>query len=157
MNVVGNKLNIPILLQPDLLILSGDEDVAGAKLVNAFDQTFGRRCCKKREQALSRLPVQFDIDFRQLQNGFEFRSKDEPAMKVGVVERLNPHSVARQEQLPLPAVPESEGEHAPQSFDGLSWTVLFVEMNDRFRIGIGIELVSALLEVLPEFLVIEDF
>ena len=54
---------------------------------------------------------------RDGQDGLLLRGKCEPAGLLRVVQRLDAVAVARQEQLPLPAIPEREGEHAVEALE----------------------------------------
>src|SRR6478736_3212383 len=105
MGVVRYKVYIPILLHARFPIRCKSQYLAGAKLVNAFNQALGNWCCKKGEEPLSRLPVQGDIDFRQLKNCLEFRSEYQPSMNVRIVQWLDAQPVARQKESPAPAIP----------------------------------------------------
>src|SRR5207245_9243836 len=66
-----------------------------------------------------------------------------------VVERLDAEPVAPKDQLLPPAVPESEGEHAPQRMDP-SLAILLVQMDDHLDVAPCPEAVSFRLQEAPQ-------
>src|SRR5262249_32227107 len=72
-----------------------------------------------------------------------------------VVERLLAESIAREKEALAPRVPDRVGVHAAQPLQAFG-TFLFVEVNQRLRVGRGVELVAARDQIGAQFLVLVD-
>ena len=85
----------------------------------------------------------------------QLRTEHETVTERRVVERLDPQPVADEhERLPR-LIPERDGEHSAQVLDEVR-TVLLVEVNDDFRVGVGGESVPAGLQIRAEIPIIVD-
>src|SRR5256885_16139048 len=82
------------------------------ELVDAPEERSRRRHAEKRQIVVQRLFVDLTCLLRIQKERFDLRREHEPLMVHGVVERLDPDSVARKPQLSCPRVPPSEREHA---------------------------------------------
>ena len=67
-----------------------------------------------------------------------FRAEGEPSRRLRVVERLDAHAVAHEDEPAKAAVPEGDSEHAAQMAHELQ-PVLLVEVHDRLRIPVRAE------------------
>src|SRR5438093_7021287 len=77
---------------------------------------------------------------------FQLRTEDQrAAWSDRVIEGLLAHAIARDKELAGMGVPDGESKHATQMVDTTS-AVLFVSMNNRFRVGLSVELMSTRLE-----------
>src|SRR5260370_33543050 len=72
-----------------------------------------------------------------------------------VVEGLLAHAVPRQEEQPLPDVPDREGEHAVERRRTI-FSVFLVCMHDNFRVGLRTKPATPALELIAEGLVVVD-
>src|ERR1044072_6767225 len=78
-----------------------------------------------------------------------------------VIERLNAESIARDEELFLLRVPDREGTHAAQKIDAAA-TMLFVKMENRFRVAVcAIDVTArfqlvAIIGVIVDLAVVDD-
>ena len=86
---------------------------------------------------------------------FELGAEYQPIAQRRVVERLDAEPVTDEHEGLSRLVPQRDGEHPPEVMDEVR-TVLLVEMNDRFRIGIGGETVPASLQIRSELPIIVD-
>ncbi len=66
------------------------------------------------------------------------RAVDEGIARVGVVERLDAHAVARQEQRSTVAVPEREGEHTVHTLDA-ALAHLGIQLEDDLGVAVRLE------------------
>ena len=73
------------------------------------------------------------------------RAEGEPSRRLRVVERLDAHAVAREDEPAQAAVPEGDPEHAAQMAHELR-PVLLVEVHDRLRIAVRAEAMPPRLE-----------
>src|SRR6266567_2247192 len=76
---------------------------------------------------------------------FDLGAKNEPLAVPIVMERLFAKAIARGEKALASAVPEGECKHTAQLFHAVV-AVLFVGVNDRFRVAIRRKGVPALLQ-----------
>src|SRR5580704_7115296 len=71
------------------------------------------------------------------------------------MQRLDPDAIARQQQRPRSPIPDGEPEHPAETADG-GGTPLLVRVNDRFRVGAGVEAVPRGLELPPQLTEVVD-
>jgi len=90
------------------------------------------------------------------EKGLDFGGEDQPFLIPRVVERLDAESIACDEQATSGAIPDREGEHAPEAVDALR-AQLLVEIQDDFRISVGAKAVPPLFEPGALFLKVVDF
>src|SRR5207237_4951209 len=64
----------------------------------------------------------------------QFRREREHAISLIAKQRLDPETIARDEQLTLLRIPNREREHPPKTVEA-SLAPLFVRVHDRFRIA----------------------
>ena len=103
-----------------------------------------------------RVPVEPPLDVGTgSRSGLQLRAETEPSAALGVVERLDAQAVAREQELPLPRVPEREGEHAAQPLDAAR-PELLVEVHDDLGVGRRREAVAARHELAPQLAVVVD-
>src|SRR6185295_19083904 len=69
---------------------------------------------------------------------FDFRPEVEPLSNDRVVKGLDAHTVSRQQQRTVPAIPYRDPEHAAQACERIL-APLFVGVNDRFGVAVGVE------------------
>src|SRR5262245_4913186 len=98
-----------------------------------------------------RFPIERSLDFSQLQDWLQLGGKQQLAVPLVVVERLDPQAIAGKQNPPPAGIPDREGEHPPQAIDAARSDVL-VEMNDRFRVAGSLERVAAALEIASKLL-----
>src|SRR6266508_2649874 len=100
-------------------------------------------------------PVERTRDVREPEDRLQFRGKEQLAVVLGVVERLDPEAVAREQKLTAAYVPDGEAEHAAKPLDAARAEV-FVEMDDGFGVAVRAEDVTVALEVAAQFAVVVD-
>src|SRR5215216_369148 len=111
----------------------------------------------EREIRVERFEVDFPFHVRVLQERLDLGTEHERAAgRDGVVKRFLSNAVARDEHFALFLVPDCEGKHAAQVLHA-SRAVLFIAMNDRFRIGVGLECVTVFFEIGSQLLEVIDF
>ena len=87
----------------------------------------------------------------------EFRPEEESAVvQNSVVKRLDPETVAGEEQRLAVAVPQGEGEHAAKAVD-TRCAPGFPGVDDDFGIATSVEDVAERLQFRNEFLIVVDF
>src|SRR5690348_5797933 len=106
------------------------------------------------EEVIDRLRVDAQRPRRKLPQGAQFRGEGESAGFAQAIERLDANSVAGQHQAALAMVPQREGKHSAQIFQQAG-PVLFIEMQDNFRVRGGAELVPRV-ELLAEIAIVVD-
>ena len=90
------------------------------------------------------------------QQRLQFTAEQQRAVvQQRVVQRLDPHAVARHEQCLAIAVPQHEGEHAAEAVDA-ALTPLLPAMHDALGVALGVENVAGRLQFGNEFLVVVD-
>ena len=147
--VVGREVQIPVALDPRRPARRGDQQMPWLQLVHPRDDALGKGGAPEREEMVERAPVERARDVGELEEGPELRRKQQPAIDLGVIERLDPDPVSGQEQLSSAVVPEREGEHATQIVD-TPRPVFLVQVHDRLGVARRPEPVTAGLEVGPQ-------
>src|SRR5215208_7741363 len=121
------------------------------QLVNSLEYAQRIGNVSKREVRIQR----FEIDFALYAGVFEDRldlRTEHQRLSGGdcVIERLLSNSIASDIKLALLVVPNCKRKHSAQVIRA-RWTILFVSMNDRFGVGIGLERMAAFLEFVSKF------
>src|SRR2546430_12942817 len=101
-------------------------------------------------------PIEFAFELRHLQKCLQLRCKEEPPADHGIIQRLDSQSVPRQQQLPSPSIPESKGEHAAQVLHAVR-SIFLIQMDDRLRIGGGVEGMSEAFQMRLKFSEVINF
>src|SRR5687767_4583607 len=110
----------------------------------------------EREIRVDRFQADLGLHVRMFEQRLDLRAENErPAGRDGVVERFFPDAIARYVNFAPLVVPDRERKHSAQVVRA-SWSILLVSMNDRFRVGIGFESVTAFFEFGSEFLKVVD-
>ena len=136
------------------------EGLAWSKLIDALHDRVGTRNIEQRQEICDSLRT--NSPFRHsLQKRWQLRRKEHPMSGPRfprldrVVQRFDAQAITNQQhQIPL-SVPESIGKHAPQPIDCLR-SLLFIEMDQNFRIAMGLKAVAFLNQFLAEFSIIID-
>ncbi len=86
----------------------------------------------------------------------ELGRERDSAVRVGVVdEGLFAQAIPGQEDAVLAGVPQGQGEHAPQMLEAVD-AVLLVGVDDGLGVRVGLEAMTAVLELLAEILEVVD-
>src|SRR5581483_7731634 len=88
---------------------------------------------QRRKEMINRVIVDLATYGRHLKNCFQLRCEQQLAADFGVVEWLDPQTIATEEKAPAARVPQRERKHAAQLIDEIG-TVLLIQMHDDFRI-----------------------
>ena len=126
------------------------EHVAGLELADLTEdrQRAGNRV--EGEECLERVEV--DLATRESP---QLGGERELAVRLAVVERLDPVAVAREHEPPTLGVPESDGEHPPEPVRE-ALAVLLVEVDEHLRVSVRREPVPCALEVVAQLAVVVD-
>ena len=93
---------------------------------------------------------------RHLQQGLQLAGEQQPARLVTIDQRLFSQPIPGQQQLLPLGVPDGQGEHAVQMCQQLG-PLVFVQVDEHFRVALGAELVAGLFEPAPQVAEIVDF
>ncbi len=110
----------------------------------------------RREELGNDRLVQHGANGASGQYRLDLRRKQQLIFGPGVVERLDPEPVPRQQETPAGPVPQREREHALEPLDA-ALPFLLVEMQDGLGVAAGPIRVATLLESGPERGVVVDF
>jgi hypothetical protein len=110
--------------------------VARRELFNVLKKCLRRRRSEKRQVVVEGLFVNFGCDRRVLEDGFDFRCKDEPAILVIVIERFYPNPISYQHELLESRIPQSDGIVAFDVVNEVEPTFL-VKMKNGLRVSAG--------------------
>jgi hypothetical protein len=129
--------------------------VAGRQLAHSL-----QRCRRAGEEAepqvrVDRLKIELVRDRPRGQDALELRREQELVASNGVVQRLDPQSVAHEHGTPIPVVPESDGEHSPQQAGKLH-VVLLVQVGQDLRVASAAEPVSSSRQAVAELVMVEE-
>src|SRR6185436_16623333 len=87
--------------------------------------------------------VDLALHFRMLEQRFQLRTKNEAAgARDRVIQRLLADAIAGNEELLIVVVPDRKRKHSAQLIEARR-AELFVRMNDRFRVGVSSEAMTA--------------
>ena len=146
-------LRAPIRFDGDVSA-PGDQAVAGLELLHRGEDRPRPRDVVVREVVVQGLAIDLPRDAIG-EERFELGAEYQPIAQRRVVERLDAEPVTDEHEGLSRLVPQRDGEHSPEVMDEVR-TVLLVEMDDRFRIGIGGETVPAGLQIRSELPIIVD-
>src|SRR5262249_22107859 len=77
--------------------------------------------------------IDFSVDFDGLQDSLDLAREEETSIGFGIIERLDPQTIAGNEQLPLYRIPDREGEYPIQSSEHID-AIPKVEVKQHLRI-----------------------
>ncbi len=127
----------------------GDQIVAGQEFAQALKQRFLSRQVVERQKLSNRRHVHLSANGWISQDGLQFRGKPQRTAVVEIVQRFDAHPVARHEQAASFRVPNGEGKHPAELLDALG-TLVLVQMNNDFRVGLRAKYVAPLDQPLPK-------
>src|SRR5262245_43190043 len=141
-------------LRPRLSVLR-DQHRAGGQLLDALEDGLRRGGV-----AIAQEEVQRDgVDLRPLaercDDGSHLRAEPDGAAANRVVNQLDAHGVARQDEASPACIPEGDAEHAVETIEDVG-APLLVAVNDGLGVGLRPELVSAALELGAQLLEVVD-
>src|SRR5260370_41988512 len=103
-----------------------------------------------------RTAVDFRLDCGRFEQSLDLRAKVKRAIiGVSVVKRLYSQAIASDKQLLAPLIPDGKSKHAAQVVN-TTLTVLFVEMQDCFRIAVCLVNVTQSLKLFAKISVVVD-
>src|SRR5882672_1177366 len=94
----GGRQCVPVLCQARLTTAIDDQHMTGGKFLNFTEKSLRRRRRDESEVVIERRFAYLRSDRRVFEDGLDFRGEDEPAILLVKVKRLNPGSIARQDQ-----------------------------------------------------------
>jgi hypothetical protein len=119
--------------------LPGDQAVAGLELLHRLEYRPRARDVVVREVVVQGLAIDLPRDTIG-EERFELGAEYQPVAQRRVIERLDAEPITDEHESLSRLVPQRDGEHSPEVMNEIR-AVLLVEMDDRFRIGIGGEAV----------------
>ena len=122
------------MTDPSLSAAIDDQHVAGGKFLNSPKQSLGRGRRDESQIVIKRFLVHRRRYGWVLQNRFDFGSKDEAAVLLIKIERLDARTIACEHQLFAIGIPQRDGVITFDLPDKLEAAFL-VKMQDRFRIS----------------------
>ena len=142
---VGRRVEGELPVRPYLWTLPiAHQESARRQRLDALEHRLRGRHVLERQEVAQALEIWPGVGSGVLQHRLDFGAEHESAAAVGVVQRLDAQPVACQQQPLPPDVPERECEHAAQLADTIVAGVL-VQVDDRFRVAVGGERVTAAL------------
>src|SRR5262245_50346398 len=84
------------------------------QLGNPVDDALRPGRAQEGEQVADRSPVEPTLDLRALEDRLQLGREQEPLSGDGVVERLDPEAVSRQQELLAATIPHGESKHPPE-------------------------------------------
>src|SRR5215475_8701941 len=125
--------------------------VTGGQRLDAFqDRALAVIAIPMNQKTYRRIVVGFHLDAGKREQPFDLRSEDEMAFGRGVIERLDPQPVARAEEATSPPVPDRKSIHPLQSLQAI-FAPMQISLQQRFRIRVGFEAVTARFQLRPQF------
>src|SRR5262245_23245374 len=123
----------------------------GGQRLDAFqDSALAVIAIPMNQKTYRRIVVGFHLDAGKREQPFDLRSENEIAVWRGVIERLDPQPVARAEEATAPPVPDRKSIHPLQSLQAI-FAPMQIGLQQHFRIGVGIEAVTARFQLRPQF------
>jgi hypothetical protein len=110
--------------------------MAGRELMYVLEERIRSWSRYEREVVIKHLLIYFRCNGRVLEDGFDFRSEDEPAVFMKIVKRLDTDSVAREHELLSRTVPDCYRKVTFNVIYDIN-SLLFIEMDDRLAISFG--------------------
>src|SRR5262245_59216820 len=137
------------------MIRRGNRHARGLELGNAADDALIRWGGHERKQVADGFPAERSIGTVIVKQRLQLRGEDELAVPRCVVQRLDAEAIACEQYPTLPAVPDGEGEHAPQMLHAPGAEIL-VKVHDGFGVTRRPQLVASGFEQIAQLLVVVD-
>ena len=131
------------------------EEVSGWKLFDSLERRDRLGDVEIGEEMMDGGWPKLSRNARVRQQAFDLGAPDELPVSNGVVELLDSHPVAREEQAFPATVPEREGEHPVAALHEVV-AELFVGVNDHFGVGRRSKAMTARLELAPQLAKVVD-
>jgi hypothetical protein len=109
--------------------------VASGQLLNACKHGFRSRHKLEAEIMIKRLAIQSPRDNRRFEDGFDFRSEQDAAVELTVIERFDSQAISYEQELVAAVIHKREGEHAPKLRQHVQ-AVFFPRVQDDFSIRV---------------------
>src|SRR6266851_552707 len=138
----ARNVKVPVLIDRYLAVLAQFQAMPRQQFADPVIKSFFAREISEGQVFGKRRKMEFRAHSAVSQNHFDFRAKQERFRRQPVVQRFDAQSVARREQRTLLAVPDGKCKHPAQVMHTVA-PVLFVQMNNRFRIAVGAVTVAA--------------
>src|SRR5688572_17889857 len=132
-----------------------DGSVAWLELADVAEGRRRRRDVAELEVHIERLPVEGPTGKVGAMEGFQLRRERDAPRRDRDVQRLDPETVAGEEQRLRRGVPDGEREHTAQLLHAIGALVL-VEMENGLGVALGRERVSAGQELGAELAIVVD-
>src|ERR1700680_786180 len=110
----------------------------------------------QREVLVERFRINFPRNCWDLEERFNFRRERKKSAIRVVVDRLHAQPVPREQQPAFPAIPDGEGEHAPEMLDSII-PILFVSVENRLGVRLRPECVTRRNQIGSQVAVVVDF
>src|SRR5438132_1513831 len=147
---------IPVWRDVRLAAGAHGQHVAGRELRDAREDRVRGRHVLERQVAREALKPQLARHRGVLQQGSHLGPKYKGVGARVVVQRLLAHAIPGKDQVAVDDVPDGEGKHAVQAGHELT-SVLFVRVDENFRVRRGAEPVAAALQLVAELAEVVDF
>ena len=131
------------------------EVVAGRERVDPFEERPRSPRAEEAEEVIDSPGIGPGHDQSRRQQRLDLRAPQEPAVALGVIERADPHPVAAQDQRPLAAVPERDGELSPSPGEHPLAQVL-VQVDPRLGVAPRRQVMAPRQQLGPQLLVLEQ-
>ncbi len=119
--------------------------VPGKQLADAGKQRPIFRNVAERQVPVERLRIDLTDRIGNLQ-GLDLRGEKQAFAGFPVVQRLDPETIADQQEFPLGGVPQRDREHPAKAADKID-AVLEVQRRDDLAVGVRVERVTSTLEI----------
>src|SRR5258705_8992623 len=149
------RVCLPIAVRRDLSIVPG-EKVSGQELEYAFGQCVRSGHVVEAEVRVESIQIDIAADLGVTEDRFHLRAEIDFASAARIVERLDPHPVAGENQSLPGFLPDSEGKHSAQLFDA-GCIPLDEGAKDDFGVAGGSEPVTQTDQLVAEFDVVVNF
>src|SRR5215210_2791615 len=121
------------------------------QLVNILEDAQRIGNVSKCEVRIQRFEIDFALYAGVLEDRLDLRTEHQRLSgRDCVIERLLSNAIASDVKFALLVVPNRKRKHSAQVIRA-RWAILFVSMNDRFGVGVGLEHVTAFLELVSKF------
>jgi hypothetical protein len=130
--------------------------LAGRQIEHAAVNRAWRRHAEPRQIFARRSRIDLAGETVSSQQRIELGAEEKSAgCEPGIIQRLDAEGVARDKKPPFPVIPDGEREHAAETGQAIFLPV-GIGLQEHFRVAVGFECVSGLLEFGSEFAVIVD-
>ncbi len=138
----------------DLAVLKNGK-VPGSKFADAFPNRAWMGDVLVGEELVDRRRINLGADAIDCGDRFQLAAEHQPVVLDRVIQRFLADPVAGQHQTVTAGVPDGNREHAIQLRKAVSAGV-FVQVNDRFTVAMGGELVAAAFQTPAQSLIVVD-